>query len=49
MHAVIVLGGVNLWIGVSEAGYSVTDEAPIFVGIFGVPAATAAVLWRKFS
>jgi hypothetical protein len=43
----LVLAGVNMWIGVSHAGYSVADEAPIFLAIFGVPAAAAALAWWK--
>ena len=36
-----------MWIGVSRAGYSVADEAPVFLVVFGVPAAVAALLaWR---
>lgn len=36
---------INMWIGVNRAGYSYTDEFPIFVLIFTVPAAIAAWLW----
>ena len=39
----------NMWIGVSHAGYSVAEELPILVVIFGLPAAAAVFLWRKFS
>jgi hypothetical protein len=36
-----------MWIGVSRAGYSIADELPIFLLIFGVPAVAAALLkWR---
>jgi len=42
-----VIAGANLWIGVAKAGYSVTEELPIFLLIFGLPAAAAMVLkWR---
>jgi hypothetical protein len=40
---------VNMWIGVSRAGYSVAEELPIFLVIFALPAAGAAYVWRKFS
>ena len=43
-----VLAAVNMWIGVSRAGYSVADEAPVFLVIFIVPAALAALAWWKF-
>jgi hypothetical protein len=37
----------NLWVGVAKAGYTVTDELPIFLLIFGVPAVAAGLLtWR---
>lgn len=43
----LVVAGANLWIGVARAGYSVTDELPIFLLIFGLPAAVAILLkWR---
>ena len=40
---------INLWIGVSRAGYSVAEELPIFLLIFAVPAAVAAFTWWKLS
>jgi hypothetical protein len=45
----LVLAAANVWIGVNRAGYSVTDEAPIFLFIFAVPATLAALAWWKFS
>jgi len=43
-----VIAGANMWIGVAKAGYSVTEELPIFLLIFGLPAAVAALLKWKF-
>jgi hypothetical protein len=37
--------GVNLWVGVTRAGYSVADELPVFAMGFAVPAALAGVVW----
>jgi hypothetical protein len=38
---------INMWMGVSRAGYSVHDELPFLFVNFAVPAAIAAiVLWR---
>jgi apolipoprotein N-acyltransferase len=34
-----VAAAINLWIGVSQAGYSFLAELPIFLVIFGIPAA----------
>jgi hypothetical protein len=43
----LILAGVNLWIGVVKAGYSVAEEAPIFLLVFAVPAGVALLLaWR---
>jgi hypothetical protein len=38
---------VNLYLGVKRAGYSLSDEAPIFVLVFTVPAALALLIWWK--
>ena len=40
-----VVAGVNLWLGVSKAGYTLADEAPIFLLVFAVPAAAALLFW----
>jgi hypothetical protein len=37
--------GINMYIGVTRAGYSVADEAPIFLVVFAIPAAAALVAW----
>lgn len=38
---------INLWVGVSRAGYTVLQELPILVPVFGIPALAAAlVIWR---
>ena len=43
----LVAAGINMWVGVSKAGYTVAEEAPTFVVVFAVPAAVAVlVLWR---
>jgi len=43
----LIIAAVNMWVGVAKAGYSVAEELPIFVLIFGVPAALAIVLkWK---
>jgi hypothetical protein len=43
----LVGAAINMWIGVSKAGYSVADEAPVFLMVFGIPAAAALlVIWR---
>jgi hypothetical protein len=43
------ISGANLWVGVAKAGYSLNEEFPIFLLIFGVPTIVAAFLkWRYF-
>ncbi|WP_439574582.1 hypothetical protein [Phreatobacter sp.] len=38
---------VNMWVGVTRAGYSVAVETPILLLVFGVPALAAlAAGWR---
>jgi hypothetical protein len=39
---------VNLWIGVRYAGYTLLQELPIHALIFGIPAAAAVVLIRRY-
>lgn len=40
---------VNMWIGVSRAGYPVAAEAPIALVVFAIPAAVALFLGWKLS
>ena len=38
---------VNMWVGVTHAGFTVRQEAPILVLVFAVPAlVAAAVAWQ---
>ena len=40
---------INMWIGVSRAGYSVAEELPIFLVVFAIPTVVALFIWWKFS
>ena len=43
----LIGAGINMWLGVTKAGYSVAEELPFFLVVFGVPAAVAVFLaWR---
>lgn len=44
-----VIAAGNMWMGVAKAGYAFTEELPIFLLIFGLPAVAAIVLkWKWF-
>jgi hypothetical protein len=45
----LVAAGINMWVGVSKAGYSVADEAPIFLVVFAVPALVALLILGRLS
>lgn len=40
----LVGAGINMYVGVARAGYSVAEEAPIFLLVFAVPAIVAVLL-----
>lgn len=49
LAAWLLLAGFNMWVGVARAGYSVAEELPIFLVIFGLPAAAVILIkWRLF-
>jgi hypothetical protein len=41
--------GINMWFGVTKAGYSVKEELPFFFIVFLIPAAAAFLLYWKYS
>jgi len=45
--AVIAL--VNMWVGVTKAGYTVAQELPILLVVFAVPAVVAAIVIWQFA
>ena len=44
----LVAAALNMWIGVTKAGYSFQEELPIFLLIFLLPAALAVFVKWKF-
>ena len=40
--------GINMWMGVSKAGYSVKEEIPFFFIVFLIPAAVALIFWWRW-
>ena len=45
----LAAAGFNMWMGVSQTGYSVGEELPIFLLIFALPTVAAAFVWWKFA
>ena len=43
-----VATAVNMYIGVTRAGYSFREELPIFLLLFAVPAAVALIVRARF-
>ncbi len=41
----LVGAGVNLYVGVTKAGYTVAEELPIFLLVFALPAIAALGIW----
>lgn len=39
----------NLWMGVTEAGYTLIEEAPIFSLLYGAPSICAFYVWRHYT
>ena len=43
----LIGAGINLYLGVKTAGYSVREEMPIFLLVFAIPAVVALLAWWK--
>jgi hypothetical protein len=43
----LIGAGINLYVGVRQAGYTVVEEMPIFLLVFAIPAAVALFTWWK--
>ena len=41
----LVGAGINMYMGVEQAGYSVAEEVPMFLLVFAVPAVAALIVW----
>ena len=39
---------INLIVGITRAGYSFLQEAPVLLVVFGVPALVASLIWWRF-
>jgi hypothetical protein len=45
----LIVALVNMWVGVSHAGYTLREELPIMLLVFAVPALLAAALIYQLS
>lgn len=45
----LLIACLNMWVGVTHAGYTVRQEAPILLLVFAVPAFVAAIAVWQFS
>ncbi|MGK7752271.1 MULTISPECIES: hypothetical protein [unclassified Roseovarius] len=43
----LIVSAINMWIGVTHAGYTVMEEALVFLPVFGGPALAAIFLARR--
>lgn len=43
-----LVAATNMWIGMTRAGYTLAEELPVFLIIFGIPAAVATIVKRRF-
>ncbi len=43
----LVCAAINMWVGVTRAGYTVAQEFPIFLVVFAVPSIIAWLLRRR--
>lgn len=44
-----IASAVNMWIGVTRAGYTAAEEFPIFIGVFGLPTMISLIIWWRHS
>ena len=44
----LAIASFNMWVGVAKAGYSAGEELPVFLLLFGIPAAAAVGLHLRF-
>jgi hypothetical protein len=45
----LIVALINMWVGVSKAGYSINDEAPVALLVFAVPAIISILIWWRCS
>ncbi len=43
----LIGAAINMYVGVKSAGYAVSEEAPVFLFVFALPALVAVFAWWK--
>ena len=43
----LIGAGINMYVGVKSSGYAVSEEAPVFLLVFALPALVAWAVWWK--
>ena len=43
----LIGAGINMYVGVRHAGYSVSEEAPVLLIVFAIPALVALLAWWR--
>lgn len=43
----LIGAGINMYVGVKSGGYAVSEEAPVFLIVFALPALVALLVWWK--
>jgi hypothetical protein len=44
----LAIAAINMWVGITKAGYGFMEELPIFLAIFLLPAGVAMLIQYKF-
>jgi hypothetical protein len=43
----LIGAGINMYVGVKGAGYALSEEGPVFLIVFALPAVVALMTWWK--
>jgi hypothetical protein len=43
----LIGAGLNMYVGVKSAGYAVSEETPVFLIVFAIPALIALLTWWR--
>jgi hypothetical protein len=43
----LIGAGINMYLGVRSAGYTIAEETPVLLLVFAIPALVALLIWWK--